>query len=1034
MEKGLRKDFIEAVENEDYKKIISFIKSDAVTAEMNYLKSNLTEDLFYNITIELINLNLLTSVFSEDEFQEQFQKYMNYIFTFSNYYLSKIIDIYPNLVLFIAEKSNIFFTLKAFEYDDNIYKIIDRLGKHFGYDKIINELYSNQDRIDKSTSLIGYICKFLSQKPEYITDQVTEEISKMYYLGVSQNQVVVFLKFFNKIHIHYDFYNVFEFYCGHQEICEFILSDNICPENSELEKKIIAECQKYSKHFGLLVDVLPVERLNGKLKEIIVNAKEILKETDKINTSSFNPNFTYNLFKYVYPFLGKKHTLALLKYRSKGLEVILNLCQRGNYEEIKKTLSVWEKLDLLPDEPESIHYLFNHFDTWRRLRDDIIKHNYQLSDKAKHLLITIIKTGNLLIIDTVEKLENQNENIITAQTPRIYGYTNFIDLEKDIQAYKLNDINFLRKIYQIVSFRKDLLLTKEEYAIINIKNRYMQLLERYNQGKSLNLIEELQNIFAKMRKVCAVAMNNELSKINDFSKSMNKEIDDVKIIYLQNESFKFLIHTLKGLDLAFSSYPDLLKRDPSCWNRLEGSTTISTCSISDYYMKTVTEHKGKELSFLFTNISEDSLLYMGCTDVYVTEGGHQLDPSAKGLDFFDLDTLNHFSSIWDTGYNEVVLKRDNLIPDAIASFTKEPTCEEMRAAKYFNVPIISFVMINKERQIKNLSNIKRKVKRKANKDNVIELIYKSRNTLEIMKWLIKEITNQKREDKISNNEYDELLFVLKRESNLFNYNALEKYIKRIIYIRKLAPKGLNYIIEIDDNFENVFLIINGIKYTATYNYSDSEHKKKIAIINTTNKLREHLNISFITGPEFLDPITKCIKLERVYSEKYESLEIKDLYLDSVVVKTLIQEYVLSNFFNNVFDYLSMDYFFYDKAKTIYTQELGYNPAYLLEMKDCAFDDNIYASNNVFGYLARLLEKGKYHEHFDTMLQVAHKIEQIDEQKFLEIFKEYLDFLTQDKENIIQILLTRKRNFVKMVINKIESYTVNNNFSRKRSKD
>lgn len=1036
MKKRLREDFRVALQTNDYVELASLIKN-ATVKEINYLKKylneHLNEELFYNLIIELINQNLLAFVFSELEFKKYFDKYRNYILTNANYYLTKIIDVYPNLIIYLAKESTISFVLKTFEHADRIYEIIDMLGKYYGYDEIIKNLNNHRTQIDKSTALITYVCKYLASNPIYINDRVTEEISDINNACLSKIQVIKFLELLSKVNIDYNFYKFFRFYCEHPEICEFILSDSICVENSELERKIISVATDV-KWFGLLVKILPKERFCDELKQIFETAFEVLNETNKINTFSHNPNFSYDLFKYVYPHLGKKHVISLLKYKSKGFDIILYLCEKGNYEEVKKTLSIWEKLDLLPDEPESIHYLFNHIDEWNKLKDDIIAHNYELSEEAKKHLITIIKNGNLFLIDTVEKLENLNENIITL-TPRIYGYRNFRDLEHDIEVYNLNDPIFLRKIYELVKFRKDLLFTPEEYEVINIVNsqndRQRILLERYNKGKSLVFIEELQSIFAKMRKIYAVAMKNTLSKIDNFSNALRKEIDGIKIIYPQTESFKFLIHTLKGLDSTFSAYPDLIKINPSYWTKLEGSTTLSVCSISDYYMKNLTKTDGKDLSYLFTNIGEDDLLYMGYKDIYVTEGGHQLEPAAKYLKFLDLDALNHYSSSLNVDYNEVALKRQGLMPNAIASFTKEPTCEEMRAAKHFNVPIISFVMIDKERQLKNISNLKQSIKRKANTKKVNELISKSHSTLETIKWLIKEVINQKEENKISNEEFDELLFLLKRESKLFCYNALTIYLKNLIYIRKLVPKDLAYVIKIDENFEKAFLMINGTKYIATYNYSDTEHKKNIAMINMTNKFRNALEISHLPGPEFLDPVTKCIKIEKAIYDGYKPLESRNLYMKNVMVKTLIQEYILSNFFNNVYEYLSMDYFYYDNDKNIYTKEFGYNLNYLLEMRDCTFNDNIYASSNVFGYISVLLNKGDYSEYLNIMLELAHKIDGMDEQNFINIFEEYLDFLEQDKENIIQILLIRKRNFLQVVRNKINNISPNTDFSRKR---
>ena len=157
-------------------------------------------------------------------------------------------------------------------------------------------------------------------------------------------------------------------------------------------------------------------------------------------------------------------------------------------------------------------------------------------------------------------------------------------------------------------------------------------------------------------------------------------------------------------------------------------------------------------------------------------------------------------------------------------------------------------------------------------------------------------------------------------------------------------------------------------------------------------------------------------------------------MNNIMVKTLIQEYILSNFFNNVYEYLSMDYFYYDNEKNVYTKDLGYNLAYLLEMRDCSFDDSIYASNNVFGYISVHLNKGDYNEYLNIILELARKIDEMDEQNFINIFEEYLDFLKQDKENIIQILLIRKRNFLQVVKNKINSISPNTDFIRKRNKD
>ena len=243
MKKRLREDFLVALQTNDYVELASLIKN-ATVKEINYLKKylneHLNEELFYNLITELINSNLLASFFSEDEFKKYFEKYRSYILTNANYYLSKIIDVYPNLIIYLAEESTISFVLKTFEHADKIYEIIDMLGKYYGYDEIIKNINNYRTQIDESTDLITYVCKYLASNPIYINDKVTEEISKMSYTGLSKKQVIKFLEFLKEINFHYDFYKLFRFYCDHPEICEFILSDSICVENSELERKIIS--------------------------------------------------------------------------------------------------------------------------------------------------------------------------------------------------------------------------------------------------------------------------------------------------------------------------------------------------------------------------------------------------------------------------------------------------------------------------------------------------------------------------------------------------------------------------------------------------------------------------------------------------------------------------------------------------------------------------------------------------------------------------------------------------------------------------
>ena len=73
-------------------------------------------------------------------------------------------------------------------------------------------------------------------------------------------------------------------------------------------------------------------------------------------------------------------------------------------------------------------------------------------------------------------------------------------------------------------------------------------------------------------------------------------------------------------------------------------------------------------------------------DLSIEHGNNNYDPNFGSAFFTTIDGLNHLTN--KDGYNEVAGWRKNMRPCAIALMEDEPTEEQIKAAQYFNIPLV----------------------------------------------------------------------------------------------------------------------------------------------------------------------------------------------------------------------------------------------------------------------------------------------------------------------------------------------------------
>ena len=496
-------------------------------------------------------------------------------------------------------------------------------------------------------------------------------------------------------------------------------SDSIANIILELnEKDVIHLLDKYvfklsSKDLILIIESLP-ERERRMMMEKY--AKNIFPKNGK-NLSGLlkvrpylsleNPSLSDEILsdniveRYGYEFISE-----LLEYATDASEIVLKYDSIQNWIEYLKSLSIYDT--------KLLHYGINAYPRMRILIGQVIYNKDKITDKALHNLVTIMKQDNIYRVSSLEELNNYKMHRIHMLESKLNESN--IEIDAIYKAiFNLYDKDNIVKIYYNYGFNSNLYLNTllkenvlDENDILAI-NYITKLMYTYTKEDAYKLFLELKNndnipeideITSKIEKYINKKFQSSLLDVENKELSF-KEVDGIKVIELNGIDFKILVHSVFGYDPALRDLAPKIIENPSLWNNLEGSSTISTSLIGNTQMKVAETENSfdrdceRVVIYGFTKLPDNAILLMGKNDIYTYSGGRILRTGSIENEFMMPEVLEAVSS--PKYINEVVLDRkssnnkelDNrLQPDCIVCFDNNINDASKKAAKYFNIPIV----------------------------------------------------------------------------------------------------------------------------------------------------------------------------------------------------------------------------------------------------------------------------------------------------------------------------------------------------------
>lgn len=1022
-----------ALKKNDIEAITTILDTKKLTKKtIKILNTEINKENFLVVLERLIDNELLKKVYSEEFILQKIEKYKYIIYSIPVFVLLNLMKQSKEILKHLVNSFGMTIIMDTMRSSEDYDQLFDILIREYGLETVLKHIYGIIN-IERKHLVIKSLIKKISEDNIVLSEKEEQYLSAfLKSFNISWNNVGLvtdisfnswnnFFEFYRINNYEGDIIDLVTFYQKYPELCCYI--------SGQIEESVeVLEQLKTAKHDDLEIisqivnpDLISIK----KERDFFSNAKAILGLSNKINTSSKNPNFKHNFITHI-PKLGLQYTADLLKYKTDAVKNIIVLIDKGRIDEVLDFINLYQKYNVLPFKDKSIHYAFMNYESYSVLIKEL--KNIELNDKDICALRHVILSANSLKITTYEELQNYDKSLKRQllsskdEIAKIYGYANWDELLKDFIGYKLDSIKVLKGFYDGIktlnSLYGDFPITKEEISLIKSvlvlmksgEKTYAEYINKHlENGYSLYFNDVFRNIIAKVKNLVEDYYNLSFTDISSLDNCPRRKFHGVEIIELGARSFSFLVHQLKGWDNRFKKYPTMLMNDPSLWNRLEGSTTISTSHISELCLKHVDDASDK-IRYLFNHINKDKFLVMYYDDLMVEHGGYRLNPNYERLCISKPDFLDFKTKIARSKYNEIVLERDDSKPCAIWSLKQIPTDAEVRASKYFEVPIIYIDRKQYNERYSAAWNYHySKILAHANWKSLEQAYLHSAGDEDVIQELVNILDDQLNNNILTFKEYRNILrkFCVEISTN-YNQNSIADILKRYLNLReilyyyqldaklKFDPKNeLVYNTIIDNQKCQLSYIGNNDEYGIITKYDSKSAQEMIFLF----KLREKLGIDTYERCEYLDSKSQKV-LIKVSESMFWAEELNNFSYDEAINridqwynKNVIQEWLLCyfirlNLLETDFPYLS------DKLP-------GGNIFSFLEA--CFF-------NNEFTYEIEIIE------------ELLFKMESISDEEYLA--------LLQDCEIDIdrEYFISNKNEFIKDRRNIIES---NKSQTRKR---
>ena len=484
---------------------------------------------------------------------------------------------------------------------------------------------------------------------------------------------------------------------------------------------------------------------------------------------------------------------TILEYNSGADKVLIN-ATKNNDNLLKNWIDYIIKLPIY--DKKFLHMSLLNYENTKSLIKDILDNNISLNDKQQNNLLEILSKKNTFNVSNVNDLTNYRQyrqNLLKEKINsntleevknnilKILFNTNLLEAIKIFKEYNIDSNNFLTNIIE-----KKNILSIEDIASIEIvkeiinENNIDSLRLKFNDIIKLGQINtSFFDITNKLKNYYGSLLKNSLFKpdfnhkkgikystifgvdsdLLDINNQIISKNSPINVLELDGIDFKLLIHNVD----SFNIHNNGIINNPALFNKLEGSSTLSTSMISNTHMNCVGNGRKNAVYYGFNDISDKSLYLMDSCDTGIEFDKRLLNPSSFSNHYMIPDVLQSESE----NYNEVVLDRKSsekanfdhrLQPNCIICFDGNISDQSKLAAQYFNIPIY---VINRQKYTKKNQNLKEHYQTKElisfNKNDVHNILYSKGDLKEKYNLFLKLLEQSFNNNLIDINEYQELI-------------------------------------------------------------------------------------------------------------------------------------------------------------------------------------------------------------------------------------------------------------------------------------
>ena len=654
--------------------------------------------------------------------------------------------------------------------------------------------------------------------------------------------------------------------------------------------------------------------------------------------------------------------------------------------------------------------------------------NFQLGNFSKiNFLYNSLKKSKIISEDDLNKIMFDDYDIKIILLMKEIIETDNIDELKEILK------NFIN--HESIIFDYSVNVSEIIYKIRSLYNLHFQT--------KLTKIDKLDNLKIKNKKKIIRKYKNLDDNIG-YLEEVSYEIIDFDC-----EKFDFLGHLIHNYDPEMKNFMEMLLKKPELWTKIDGSSTLSTSTLSDKGFFILNSNDNSGVIYLFNNLTDNFMLFMFGKDLITEYGSHLLEPTSCYNWFTDLDGLNQSSLYHHDLNNEVSGFREGMMPCAIGCLGEEPNDDQIRAASYFKIPIIRFnIKAYKDICIKNFKNSYNSFKINPSFEN-LENIFLSGDIGDYDIGINEKfeycfaILKQKLQSKQI--KVDEFLSMLSYIQQLIDricdgFDENRKLIRKI----ELYKETYSIVMKISEDkvidLENASIGESGVMFQ--YNDNEKEYLLKPAVdkieMHTQNFraeiqkaaaiLQKIISSDTYVPVEIIENgIQKISKQEKLQlSDNTKQLKnwiYNDERLDQSIANQLLQEYVVDFLICN-FDCFYGN-FIIDRNNNLrgIDKEQSFkfidNPESL--KPDFSFIPNGDSRIPIYKILFEKYNNNQIDLDFSYFDKAVKKIENITDQEYREIFKNYAKDLNPYRvDEILDKIIDRKHKSVILMKEYIES--------------